>query len=151
VSLVQRFFATSRDISSFIVDAEIVAINASGGSLESFQELSHRARKDVKLHEIKVLVCVYAFDLMYLNGQVSAPQPNPRIFYINHNMVINGSHSSKSPFVAGDSFSTPTSPQYRRTYLVPPSSSMWKVARVKRAGKQLRNSGSGRSTVDVKV
>jgi DNA ligase 1 len=81
--LVQQFFAISRDISSFIVDAEIVAINASGGSLKSFQELSHRARKDVKLHEIKVPVCVYAFDLMYLNGQVSALQPNNWIFTSN--------------------------------------------------------------------
>ncbi|KAH9992652.1 ATP-dependent DNA ligase [Russula vinacea] len=75
VSLVQQFFAISRDISSFIVDAEIVAINASGGSLKSFQELSHRARKDVKLHEIKVPVCVYAFDLMYLNGQSLLKEP----------------------------------------------------------------------------
>jgi DNA ligase-1 len=83
VSLVQQFFAISKDISSFIVDAEIVAINVSGGSLKSFQELSNRARKDVKLHEIKVPVCVYAFDLMYLNGQVSALHPNYRIFTSN--------------------------------------------------------------------
>jgi DNA ligase-1 len=81
--LVHQFFANSQDISSFIVDAEIVAINASGGSLMSFQELSNRARKDVKLHEIKVPVCVYAFDLMYLNGQVSALQFNNRIFTSN--------------------------------------------------------------------
>jgi DNA ligase-1 len=78
--LVEQFFAISKGISSFIVDAEIVAINASGSSLKSFQELSNRARKDVKLHEIKVPVCVYAFDLMYLNGQVSALQPHIRIF-----------------------------------------------------------------------
>ncbi|KAI0254003.1 ATP-dependent DNA ligase [Lactifluus subvellereus] len=69
VYLVQSFFAISQDISSFIVDAEIVAIDTSGDSLKSFQELSNRARKDVKFHEIKVSVCVYAFDLMYLNGQ----------------------------------------------------------------------------------
>jgi DNA ligase-1 len=81
--LVQQFFATSQSISSFILDAEIVAINASGDALRSFQELSNRARKDVKLHEIKVPVCVYAFDLMYLNGQVSAFQPNIRIFTSN--------------------------------------------------------------------
>jgi hypothetical protein len=83
VYLVQHFFATSLDISSFILDAEIVAIDASGGSLKSFQELSNRARKDVKLHEIKVSVCVYAFDLMYLNGQVSALQSNHAIFASN--------------------------------------------------------------------
>jgi ATP dependent DNA ligase domain len=151
VSLVQQFFAISQSLTSFIVDAEIVAINASGDTLKSFQELSNRARKDVKLHEIKVPVCVYAFDLMYLNGQVSALQPNIRDIYIKHNMVINGSHSSKSLFVAGESFSAHTSPQYRRTNPVLLSLTMWKVARVKRAGMQLRNSGSRRSTVGVKV
>jgi hypothetical protein len=83
VYLVQHFFAASPDISSFILDAEIVAINAEGGSLKSFQELSNRARKDVKLHEIKVSVCVYAFDLMYLNGQVSALQSNHEILAPN--------------------------------------------------------------------
>ncbi|KAH9986545.1 ATP-dependent DNA ligase [Russula compacta] len=75
VYLVQQFFAISQVISSFIVDAEIVAIDASGGSLKSFQQLSNRARKDVKLHEIKVSVCVYAFDLMYLNGQSLLQEP----------------------------------------------------------------------------
>ncbi|KAI0278490.1 ATP-dependent DNA ligase [Russula aff. rugulosa BPL654] len=75
VSLVQQFFAISQSLTSFIVDAEIVAINASGDTLKSFQELSNRARKDVKLHEIKVPVCVYAFDLMYLNGQSLLQEP----------------------------------------------------------------------------
>jgi hypothetical protein len=123
VYLVQHFFATSSDISSFILDAEIVAINASGGSLKSFQELSNRARKDVKLHEIKVSVCVYAFDLMYLNGQVSALQSSSDI-YIRHNMVINGSHSSKNPFVAGGSSFAIISLPYKRINLVQLSSIM---------------------------
>jgi hypothetical protein len=149
--LVQQIFAISQSISSFIVDAEIVAINSSGNTLKSFQELSNRARRGVKLDEIKVPVCVYAFDLMYLNGQVSALQPNIRDIYIKHNMVINGSHSFKSPFVAGENFSAHTSPQYRRTNPVLLSLIMWKVARVKGAGMQLRNFGSRRSTVGVKV
>ncbi|KAI0305760.1 ATP-dependent DNA ligase [Multifurca ochricompacta] len=67
--------AISQEISSFIVDAEIVAVDASGDSLKSFQELSNRPRKDVRLHEIKVPVCVYAFDLMYLNGQSFLQEP----------------------------------------------------------------------------
>ena len=41
------------------------------GGLKSFQELSNRARKDVELHDVYVSVCVFAFDLMYLNGEVS--------------------------------------------------------------------------------
>lgn len=33
------------------------------------QILSTRARKNVVLSDIKVDVCIYAFDLLYLNGQ----------------------------------------------------------------------------------
>ena len=41
------------------------------GELQNFQTLSNRARKDVNLSDIKVRVAVFAFDLMYLNGQVN--------------------------------------------------------------------------------
>lgn len=60
-------------LSSFILDAEIVAIDPVTGTLKTFQELSGRARKEVLLSEVKVPVCVFAFDLMYLNGEVSQP------------------------------------------------------------------------------
>lgn len=36
-----------------------------------FQELSRRKRKDVKTEDITVKVCLFAFDLLYLNGEVS--------------------------------------------------------------------------------
>lgn len=52
---------------SFILDSEIVAIDPTTGDLKSFQDLSSRSRKDVKLAEIKVSVCVFAFDLLYFN------------------------------------------------------------------------------------
>lgn len=55
---------------SFVMDAEIVAINPNTFELLTFQELSNRPRKDVKLIDVKVAVCVYAFDLLYLNGKV---------------------------------------------------------------------------------
>ena len=55
---------------SFIVDAEIVAIDPQTGGLRSFQELSNRARKDVLLEDVKISVCVFVFDLMYHNGEV---------------------------------------------------------------------------------
>jgi DNA ligase 1 len=35
-----------------------------------FQELSRRKRKDVKVEDIQVRVCLFAFDLIYLNGEV---------------------------------------------------------------------------------
>ncbi|KAI0266814.1 DNA ligase [Gloeopeniophorella convolvens] len=75
VYLADHFLASAQGTSSFVVDAEIVAIDPNDGSLKSFQELSNRPRKDVKLHEIKVSVCVYAFDLMFLNGQSLLQEP----------------------------------------------------------------------------
>ncbi|PCH43768.1 DNA ligase/mRNA capping enzyme [Wolfiporia cocos MD-104 SS10] len=75
VSLVEDVFKLSPRMNSFIVDTEIVAINPADGAIRSFQELSNRARKDVKLDEVKVSVCVFAFDIMYLDGQVLLERP----------------------------------------------------------------------------
>ncbi|KAN0064353.1 hypothetical protein ACQY0O_002548 [Thecaphora frezii] len=55
-------------ITSFIMDAEVVAMGL-GGELLPFQTLANRSRKDVSLHDIKVKVGVFAFDLMYLDGE----------------------------------------------------------------------------------
>lgn len=41
----------------------------------AWQVLTTRARKDVKVADIKVQVCLYAFDCLYLNGQVLVDQP----------------------------------------------------------------------------
>ena len=56
--------------SSFVFDAEAVAVDRTTGKLMPFQELSKRKRKDVKLEDIQVRVCLFAFDLLYLNGEV---------------------------------------------------------------------------------
>ena len=37
--------------------------------------LSTRARKDVKVEDIKVRVCVFAFDCLYLNGETLLQKP----------------------------------------------------------------------------
>ncbi|KAF6766052.1 DNA ligase I [Ephemerocybe angulata] len=47
---------------SFVIDAE-------AGQLLPFQELSRRKRKDVKVEDIQVRVSLFAFDLLYLNGE----------------------------------------------------------------------------------
>jgi DNA ligase-1 len=57
-------------LQSFIIDSEIVAIDPADGGLKSFQELSNRARKDVEMGDVKISVCVFAFDLMYLDNEV---------------------------------------------------------------------------------
>ncbi|KAI5790674.1 hypothetical protein DFH27DRAFT_596019 [Peziza echinospora] len=54
---------------SFILEGEVVAIDRPTNTLKHFQDLSSRARKNVSLADIKVDVCLFAFDLMYLNGE----------------------------------------------------------------------------------
>ncbi|KAG7452353.1 ATP-dependent DNA ligase [Guyanagaster necrorhizus] len=68
VALVERMLLSSK-AQNFIMDSEIVAIDPSDGSLRTFQELSTRARKDVNLSDVQVPVCVFGFDLMYLDGK----------------------------------------------------------------------------------
>lgn len=61
----------TRQITSFVMDAEIVALDKDSGAFRTFQDLSNRAKKDVKVEDIKVIVGVFAFDLMLVNDQVS--------------------------------------------------------------------------------
>lgn len=56
-------------VSSFILEGEVVAVDKETGDLRPFQTLANRARKDVAIHEVKVEVCLFAFDLMFLNGE----------------------------------------------------------------------------------
>jgi hypothetical protein len=57
---------------SFILEGEVVAVDDQG-SVKTFQALAGRGKKNVGLSEVKVQVCLYAFDLMYLNGKVYNP------------------------------------------------------------------------------
>lgn len=61
----------AESITSFTMDAEIVAVDKDTGAYRTFQDLSNRAKKDVKVEDIKVVVGVYAFDLMLVNDMVS--------------------------------------------------------------------------------
>ncbi|KPI37597.1 DNA ligase 3 [Cyphellophora attinorum] len=62
-------------VSSFILEGEVVAVDQSSGDLKTFQTLTNRARKDVDINTIQVEVCLFAFDLMYLNGQSLLDRP----------------------------------------------------------------------------
>lgn len=56
-------------ISSFVLDCELVAYDREKQKILPFQVLSTRARKNVVISDIKVHVCIFAFDILYLNGQ----------------------------------------------------------------------------------
>ncbi|KAI0905294.1 hypothetical protein F4823DRAFT_144963 [Ustulina deusta] len=56
-------------VGSFIMEGEVVAVDQTTGELKNFQTLTNRARKDVAIGSITIAVCLFAFDLMYLNGQ----------------------------------------------------------------------------------
>ncbi|PNP47177.1 hypothetical protein THARTR1_10682 [Trichoderma harzianum] len=57
------------DTKSFVLDCETVAWDMLEKKVLPFQQLMTRKRKDVKTEDIKVKVCVFAFDLLYLNGE----------------------------------------------------------------------------------
>ncbi|KAK0729649.1 ATP-dependent DNA ligase [Lasiosphaeris hirsuta] len=67
VALVPRL--RGEDVQSFIMEGEVVAVDRVNGDLKNFQTLTNRARKDVAIGSITIEVCLFAFDLMYLNGQ----------------------------------------------------------------------------------
>ena len=73
VSLVPQF--CSAGVDSFILEGEVVAVDAVTGKLQPFQTLTGRARKDVELGSVTVNVCLYAFDLMFLNGEPLLDRP----------------------------------------------------------------------------
>jgi len=64
-------------VKSFIMEGEVVAMDTETGLVKNFQTLAGRERKNVDVGRISVNVCLFAFDLMYLNGQVG-PVPHPR-------------------------------------------------------------------------
>lgn len=60
-------------VKSFVLDCETVAWDTVNKKVLPFQQLMTRKRKDVKAEDVKVKVCIFAFDLLFLNGEVSFP------------------------------------------------------------------------------
>lgn len=57
------------DTKSFVLDCETVAWDVVEKKVMPFQQLMTRKKKDVKTEDIKIKVCVFAFDMLYLNGE----------------------------------------------------------------------------------
>lgn len=60
---------------SFVLDCETVAWDVEKKTVLPFQQLMTRKKKDVKIEDVKVKVCVFAFDLLYLNGEALVNKP----------------------------------------------------------------------------
>ncbi|KAI9722411.1 MAG: hypothetical protein M1828_004778 [Chrysothrix sp. TS-e1954] len=73
VALVPKIRGES--VRSFILEGEVVAIDRESSELKTFQTLANRARKDVVIGSVKIDVCLFAFDLMYLNGEELLDRP----------------------------------------------------------------------------
>lgn len=56
-------------VDSFIMEGEVVSVDRETGDLKPFQSLANRARKDVAIGSVTINVCLFSFDLMYLNGE----------------------------------------------------------------------------------
>ncbi|KAL5565806.1 hypothetical protein UlMin_028970 [Ulmus minor] len=56
-------------VKSFVLDCELVAYDREKQKILPFQILSTRARKNVVISDIKVDVCIFGFDMLYLNGR----------------------------------------------------------------------------------
>jgi DNA ligase 1 len=56
---------------SFVLDCETVAWDMEMKKVLPFQQLMTRKRKDVKAEDVKVKVCVFAFDILFLNGEAT--------------------------------------------------------------------------------
>ncbi|KAG0090749.1 hypothetical protein BGZ92_002275 [Podila epicladia] len=84
-------FAKS-DTKSFVLDCEAVAWDREQKCILPFQVLSTRKRKDVKEEDIKVQVCIFAFDLLYLNGEslLREPLAKRRQLLLEHFLEVDG-------------------------------------------------------------
>ena len=69
---------------SFVLDCETVAWDMVEKKVLPFQQLMTRKRKDVKAEDITVKVCVFAFDILYLNGEVSLAFYTIYIYPLTH-------------------------------------------------------------------
>ncbi len=74
--IVARFAGCkSPSVETCVVDSEAVAWDRQKGQILPFQVLSTRKRKDAAESEIRVQVALFAFDLLYLNGESLVKKP----------------------------------------------------------------------------
>ncbi|CAE7232664.1 lig1 [Symbiodinium pilosum] len=65
----------AEDVQSCIIDSELVAFDQINKKILPFQVLTTRGRKNIAVEDIKVNVCLFAFDCMLINGQPLVKEP----------------------------------------------------------------------------
>ncbi|WIA12629.1 hypothetical protein OEZ85_006285 [Tetradesmus obliquus] len=73
---------------SIVIDGEAVAWDPEKAKILPFQVLSTRARKEVALGDVKVQVCVYAFDCLYHNGASLLHEPLTKRRQLLHDSLV---------------------------------------------------------------
>ncbi|KAL8897471.1 MAG: hypothetical protein Q9207_007201 [Kuettlingeria erythrocarpa] len=64
-----------KETKSFVLDCETVAWDVVERKILPFQQLMTRKRKDVKVEDVKVKVCIFAFDMLFYNGEAVVEKP----------------------------------------------------------------------------
>ncbi len=88
-----------KETKSFVLDCETVAWDLVEKKVLPFQQLMTRKRKDVKAEDVKVKVCVFAFDMLFYNGEVSRQLPLCKYYVLIPERLL-----SKSLCVSEESF-----------------------------------------------
>lgn len=57
-------------LTSFIIDCEMVAFDKTKNKILPFQQLTTRSRKNVDVSQITIHVCMFVFDILYLNDEI---------------------------------------------------------------------------------
>ena len=75
ISMLPTALANPEATTSYVIDCEAVAFDRETGSILPFQILSTRKRKDVAEEDVTVQVALFAFDLLFLNGEPLLKKP----------------------------------------------------------------------------
>lgn len=69
IETLKHFIKPEANVKSLILDTEAVAWDRTEKKILPFQVLTTRKRKDVKLEDIKVQICIFAFDILCINDE----------------------------------------------------------------------------------